>query len=196
MEQYEIKSYNEATKSLLQTIKNKHWHTTVNDVKEWVDKDAILQNVETVEGGILYLCITNRVPPDVLEYLVFSGSKDSKKGTFYDIWFHQKNIIIDEDNIVIYATLKNALILEYNLLAGCSKIDNQLIHALYKTYGLEYKHDISHIIKFQPEKNVFENIQQYCKILQIDYSEVQSDLLEIPTNVKDDSIVNSWNPFV
>jgi len=191
-------TYNESTLKLLNVLHTKHKYATLEEIKECFENGANLKNIETIYGGIIYLCIYNEICPSILQYLIDNGAKDNcEKGVYFEIWFNNGKKIIDIDDIVIYASPLNALVSEYNACVNCGKLAYQIANKVNVSSIFDFEdYSINNKNKYtETQINKINLLQVYCRILNIPFYDIQTKLLSLPENIHDSSIISSFDPF-
>ena len=190
-------TYNESTVKLLNIIHKKHKYASLEEIRECIENGANLKNIETIYGGIIYLCIYNEICPSILQYLIDNGAKDNcEKGVYFDVWFNNGKQIIDIENVVIYASPLNALVSEYNACVHSGKLAYQIANRVNSLSTFELRDDsLKEKISIEKQIDKLNLLKEYCKIINIHFDDIQTKLLDLPENIHDSSIISSFDPF-
>lgn len=186
----------EATKELYKLIESKSEMLTVDEVKQLLEKGVVKKGLQCCAGGLLFHSISYNCIPEVIELLVSYGVENEKTPVCEELYLikHEQRIYIDKEYLM-YATCKNEIINKYHMYTGSCKIIEQVINALCKQNNYEFPHDLSNI-KTRPANNLdvhLARLKRYCEILKINYESLETEQLELPSNVTDWDSIPEWH---
>ncbi len=172
-------------------------------IQQLVNEGAILsRKYQDNEETPLMFAINYLYDPSIIQYLVDNGvDKNHTIKAFWTIYrdtecyckkCKKKNFKIFDDTIVVYKNIKNILIKHYHFAFGSVKIINQGMLVFFKSLPIsedrywffDEENDKEHRTQDFTEKNI-NLLKEYCKILNIDFNSITTELLELPDNVLD-----------
>jgi hypothetical protein len=187
----------EATKELYRTIFRDKEYTKIEDVERLVTNGAQLTgNVSPTFGLPIMMAIDNRCDLQIIELMVKHGGVDMNY-KIPQVYYNSIGKLDSKDvelEVVIYYSILNIILLQYYESIGNSKIINSIFKKLYEQKYIDKPFRVLDKINYR-NKEKYNYIIECCKLLNIDIYTLETSSLELPLNLKDDSIIPNNDPI-
>jgi hypothetical protein len=181
----------EATKELYRTIWRYEENTKVEDVERLLKNGAHLTGIVSTKFGLpIMMAIENRCDVRIIELMVKYSGVDMKYRVpcSYGIDLYRESTHTHiYKNIVVYDSIINTLLSNYDDSIGNSKISTTIFDLLYNQQYIDKPIKIEGSGKF--DKELYEYTIECCKLLNIEETTLKNAIFDVPPDLMDFNII-------